>query len=111
MGYFEKQRKRQATEKLTREVMNTTEFKQAMKLQEEQAVLNALGRFTFMMCGFLETRHGYKKAGLEKFLAFVKTSLECTADSADFFKDYDEYYKDEMGLDVLDSLGLGLEAK
>lgn len=109
MGYFEKARKKQATAKLAQEVMNTAEFRKAMKVQEEQAVLNALGRFTFMMCGFLETRHGYKKAGLEKFLAFVKTSLECTEDDAMFFKDYENYYKEEMDLDVLEHLGLGLE--
>ena len=109
MGYLDKMRQREAKRKLAEEVMNTPEFKEVMRQQEERAVLNALARFTFMMCGFLETRHGYKKDGLKKFLAFVLVNLKCTEDNSDFFKDYDAYYKDEYGLDVLAELGLGLE--
>lgn len=63
------------------------------------------------MCGFLETRHGYKAAGLKKFLDFVVVSLKETEDNIEFFKDYDVYYKEEYGLDVLAELGLGLEEK
>lgn len=109
MGYLDKMRQREAKRKLAEEVMNTPEFKEAMRQQEERAVLNALARFTYMMCGFLETRHGYKKDGLKKFLAFVMVNLQCTDDNAMFFKEYDEYFKDEYGLDVLAELGLGLE--
>ena len=111
MSYWDKVRKKEARKKLTQEVLNAPEFKEYMRQHEEQAVLNALGRFTFMMCGFLETRHGYKKKGLEKFLKSVIAGLEETEDNVDFFKDYDAYYKDEFGLDVLAELGLGLEEK
>ena len=72
MSYFDKMRQREAKRKLAEDIMNTPEFKEAMRQQEERAVLNALARFTFMMCGFLETRHGYKKEGLKKLLDFVK---------------------------------------
>ena len=111
MSYWDKVRKKEARKKLTQEVLNAPEFKEYMRQHEEQAVLNALGRFTFMMCGFLETRHGYKKKGLEKFLKSVIAGLKETEDNVDFFKDYDAYYKDEFGLDVLAELGLGLEEK
>lgn len=109
MGYFDKARKREANRKMTQEVLNSPEFKEYMRKHEEQAVLNAFGRFCFIMCGFLETRHGYKKEGLLKFLNFVRVSLSCTEDDENFFKEYCNYYKDEYNLDVLDELGLGLE--
>mgnify|MGYP003319152779 CR=1 FL=1 len=64
-----------------------------------------------MTCGFLETRHGYKKKGLEKFLKFVLVGLEETEDNSDFFVEYENYYIEEFGLDVLASLGLGLEKR
>lgn len=111
MSYWDKVRKKEARRKITNEVLNAPEFKEYMRQHEEQAVLNALGRFAFMMCGFLETRHGYKGKGLKKFLSFVVLNLHCTEDNVDFFKDYDAYYKDEFGLDVLAELGLGLEEK
>ena len=109
MSYWDKVRKHEARRKITNEVLNAPEFKEYMRKHEEQAVLNALGRFTFMMCGFLETRHGYKAAGLKKFLEFVMVSLKETDGNEDFFVGYDKYYKEEYGLDVLAELGLGLE--
>ncbi len=111
MGSLAKQRKRYEAEKMAKKVMDAPAFKEAMRQQEERAVLNALARFTFIMCGFLETRHGYKKEGLKKFLQFVGTSLDETENNDDFFIGYDQYYKSEYGLDVLGELGLGLEEK
>lgn len=109
MAKIDKYRKRYEAEKMAKQVMDSPQFKEAMRQQEERAVLNALARFSFMMCGFLETRHGYKAEGLKKFLKFVTVSLECTEDDSNFFLEYDKYYKDEYGLDVLGELGLGLE--
>lgn len=111
MGKFDKMRKRHEAEKMAKRVMDSPSFKEAMRQQEERAVLNALARFTFMMCGFLETRHGYKSKGLKKFLEFVDINLQCTEDDENFFLEYDKYYKSEYGLDVLGELGLGLEDK
>ncbi len=111
MGSFYKQRQRYEAEKMAKQVMETPKFKEALKEQELRATLNALARFSFMMCGFLETRHGYKKKGLEKFLKFVLVGLEETEDNSDFFVEYENYYIEEFGLDVLASLGLGLEKR
>ena len=110
MSWVDKALREHKLQKQIEKAMNTPEYKEAQRKQEEQEVLNALGRFVFMMCGFLETRHGYKAEGLKKFLAFVKVSLQCTEDNELFFKDYDAYFKYEYGLDVLGELGLGLES-
>ena len=111
MSYWDKVRKKEVRRKITNEILNAPEFKEYMVKHEEQAILNALGRFTFMMCGFLETRHGYKSKGLKKFLESVKAGLKETDNNVDFFVGYDTYYKEEYGLDVLAELGLALEEK
>lgn len=111
MSYFDKVRKKEASKKLAREVMNTPEFKKEIQKMRESAVMEALARFTFMMCGFLETRHGYKTDGLQKFLSFVITELKCTEDDENFFIEYDKYYREEYGLDVLGKFGLGIEGE
>ena len=109
MGNINKMRKRYESEKMAKRVMDTPEFKEAMRKQEEQSVLRAICTLSFMACGYLETRHGYKANGLKKFLDFIKVSLECSADDESFFVEYSKYYKEEYGLDVLDELGMGLE--
>ena len=58
---------------------------------------------------FLENNNGYKKAGLTKFLKYVNDCMACSAKQDDFFTTHDEYYKEEMGLDVLAEFGLKVE--
>ena len=111
MTWAEKELQKHKMRKQVEEVLNSPEYKEAQRKMEEQAVLNALGRFCFIMCGFLETRHNYKKDGLKKFLKFVSVSIQETEDNSDFFAGYDKYYKEEFGLDVLAELGLGLDTE
>ena len=111
MSRLDKMRKRYEAEKMAKQVMETPVFQDAIRQHEEKAVIHALARFAFMMCGFLETRHGYKKEGLKKFLQFVNVNLQCTEDDVNFFLEYENYFKEEYGLDVLGALGLGLEEK
>lgn len=111
MSWVDKVHERNRIQKQIEQILNGPEYK---KMQEEfkvECVTQALARFTFMMCGFLETRHGYKKDGLTKFLDFVLTELQCTEDDENFFIDYDKYYREEYGLDVLGALGLGIKGE
>ena len=109
MGWLDKELQRHKAMKLVENAMNTPEFKKKQKEWEEEAVLNALGSFAFIACGFLETRHGYKKNGLKKFLSFLLTSMKCSENNELFFKEYDEYFEEEYGFDVLAELGLELK--
>lgn len=109
MSWTEKALQKHRTKKMIEEVMKTQEYKEMQREMEEQKVADSIAKFAFMMCGFLETRHGYKKEGLKKFLAFFATSLKCTEDDEKFFVTYDSHFKEEYGLDVLGELGLGLE--
>lgn len=107
-NWVDKELQKHKIRKMVEEAMNTPEFKEMQRQNEEKAVLNALGRFTFMMCEYLETRHGYKAAGLKKFLKFVLGCLDYTGDNELYFKDCHDYFLEEYGVDVLGELGLGI---
>lgn len=107
-NWVDKELQKHKIRKMVEEAMNTPEFKEMQRQNEEKAVLNALGRFTFMMCEYLETRHGYKANGLKKFLKFVLGCLDYTGDNELYFKDCHDYFLEEYGVDVLGELGLGI---
>lgn len=111
MSWVDNAHQKNKLQKQIDEILNGPEYK---KMQEEfktECVANALARFTFFACGFLETRYGYKKEGLKKFLEFIKLNLSCTEDDENFFITYSQHYKDEYDLDVLAELGLKLGDK
>lgn len=111
MASFYKQRKRYEAEKMAKHVMETPSFKETLKEQELRATTNAIARLAFIACEFLENTHGYKKAGLQKFLKYLLDCLNYTGEDAEFFITHEKYYKEMMDLDVLGELGLGLEEK
>lgn len=111
MSWVDKAIQKNKMRKQVEEVLNSPEYKNMQLEMEQQATLNALGRFTFFACGYLETRHGYKKEGLKRFLAYILTCLETTQTDELFFLEHEKYFKEQYGLDVLSELGLGLEKK
>lgn len=107
----EKHLQKHKMRKMVEEVLKSPEYKKLEQEKEAEWVAKALARFAFIMCGYLETRHGYKKEGLKRFLSFLLLNLDCTADDENFFLEYEKYYKDEYDLDVLAALGMELEEK
>ena len=111
MAKIDKYRKRYEAEKLAKEVMDTPVFKDVIKEQQIKATANAIGRLSFIACEYLENKHGYKKAGLKRFLEFLYWCIDYTGEDEEFFLSHEKYYKEEMDLDVLGELGLRLEDK
>lgn len=111
MSWVDKAHQKNKLQKQIDEILNGPEYKKEREEFRVECVANALARFTFFACGFLETRYGYKKEGLKKFLEFIKLNLSCTEDDENFFITYSQYYKDEYDLDVLGELGLKIGDK
>lgn len=109
MSWVDKALAKNKMRKQVEQVLNSPEYKNMQLEMERQATLNALGRFAFLSCGYLETRHGYKKEGLKRFLAYILVCLETTETDENFFLEHEKYFKEQYGLDVLEQLGLGLE--
>lgn len=109
MGYLDKMRKREENRKRAEAIIKTPAFQEYMREREEEAVLNALARFSFIACDFLETQHYYKRNGLKKFLAFVKKRMAYTEENELYFKEYHEYVLAEYEVDILGELGLAIE--
>lgn len=109
MTWAEKQLRQYKARKQIEEIMNSPEFKKYEREKESQSVLNALASFSFMACGYLEIKHGYKKDGLKKFLQYIKGCIESMELDEDFLIATEKYYIDELKLDVLKELGLKLD--
>lgn len=92
--------------KQVEEILKSPEYKEMQRKQEEQAVLQALGRFCCIACSFLETHHYYKGNGLKTFLKHVLSHMEYTGENEKYFEEYLEYCKEEYNVDILGELGL-----
>lgn len=109
MGYLDKIHRRIEIEKMITKVMNTREYKEARKKDQEQAALQAYMSFCIIACDFLELRHRYKKRGLMKFLKFASQRLKYDEENMDYFVEMNDHFIEELDLDVLGLLGLKIE--
>ena len=101
-------RMRQQLRQQIEEVMNSPQYLKAREIDRQQAALQALFRFCFLTCEYLELKHGYKKNGLENFLKFAKLRvIEIgNEEEDDAFEADNKYYIDNYNLDVLGAFGL-----
>ena len=107
MGYLDKMHKRARNEKIIKEIMNSYEYKQAQKKDLEQAGMRAYCNFCLMACDFLELRHGYKKNGLNKFLAFALERMKYLSDENEkYYEEMNDYFKKTFDVDVLQEMGM-----
>lgn len=111
MGWQDKALQKRKLEKQIDEVMNSPQYKMLEREREAQWTSNAIARFAFIGCEFLENNHNYKKNGLKKFLKYLYDCLEYTGQDEYFFLTHEKYYKEEMDLDVLAEMNMELEKK
>ena len=109
MSWAEKQLKKHKIHKMVEEAMNTERYKEARKIDQQQATLRALCRFCFLTCEYLELKHGYKEKGLQNFLKFAKARVVEIGEDETYFDDVTKYYLENFNLDVLGALGLDIE--
>ena len=106
MNWTKKAHQRNKIDNLIKQAMNTPEYREAKRRDMEQATLQALVRFCFIMCEFLELKHGYKHNGLLNFLDFAKCRVVEIGDDEEYFADVEKYYKTEHNVNVLEFLGV-----
>lgn len=109
MAYTSKMEKRAKTQKIINEIMKSSAYQQARKKDMEQAALQAYMSFCLIACDFLELTHRYKKNGLIKFLKFASQRLKYVEGNENYFIEMNDMYRDELGLDVLELLGMRIE--
>lgn len=109
MAYTSKYEKRARTQKIIHEIMTSSAYQEARKKDMEQAALQAYMSFCIVACDYLELTHRYKKNGLIKFLKFASKRLKYVEENENYFIEMNEMYRDELGLDVLEFLGMRIE--
>lgn len=109
MSWQDKALQKHRMEKQVEEIMKSPEYKALEQKRNDEILSRSIATLAFIACEFLENNHGYKKAGLTKFLKYVNDCMECSAKQEDFFTVYDKHYKETMQLDVLAEFGLKIE--
>ena len=109
MGWQDKALQKRRMEKQVEEIMKSPEYKELEQKRNDEILNQSIATLSFIACEFLKNNHGYKKAGLTKFLKYVNACMACSAKQDDFFTAQDEYYKEMMQLDVLAEFGLKVE--
>ena len=103
--------RRAKVEKLTKEILNNPEYKKRRAQDDEQYLLRAFACFALISCDYLYRQFNCKAAGIKKFIDFVKPSMEYVKSDPEYFRLLNRAFVDEIGLDVMQKLGMEFENK
>lgn len=109
MSWVDKAHKKIKAEKMAIEIMNSPRYREARRHDMQEATMRALATFTFIGMVYLEMTFRCKKAGLLKFLEFVKGTVIDFKDDDKWLEDSNEYFKDTYGIDVIDFMGMAIK--
>lgn len=101
--------KERAIRRAIEEIENSQEWKERMHARDRQIALDTFAKYIFFTCEYLELNFGCRKKALEKFITFAMRRLNDVLDDKHYFRDIDAYYKNEIGINILKTLGLGIE--
>lgn len=101
--------RRAKLEKLTKEILNSPEYKKRRAQDDEQYLLRAFACFALISCDYLYRQFNCKAAGIKKFIDFVKPSMEYVKSDPEYFRLLNQAFVDEIGLDVMRELGMEFE--
>ena len=95
--------------KLTRQIIDSPEYRERRKEDDEQNLMRAFASFALISCDYLYRKFNCKAAGIIKFIDFVKPRMRYVKDDPDYFRLMNEALVDEIGLDVMKELGMEFE--
>ena len=97
--------------RLIKEAMKSPQFQEKLREDMTEATLQALCKFTFLGCEWLDLEHDYKHDDLKRFAEWVKARMIELGDDEGYLRDVSKYYKEKHDLDVMLVLGLGFESR
>ena len=106
MSWADKVHKKIQAEKMAKELMSSQIYREARRQDKEEATLHALGMFAFVGMIWLEMNFRCKRAGLLKFLDFLKGTVIDFKKDPNWLEASDQYFKETYGIDALAYLGL-----
>ena len=99
--------KRAYIHKMIKEIMNSHEYKQAVKKDQEQAAMRAYCNFCLMACDYLEEHENYGSKRLQRFLEFAVKRMHYLADdNENYYQEMNEYFIKRFGVNVFESMGV-----
>lgn len=95
--------------KLTKEILNSPEYKKRRAEDDEQYLMRAFACFTLISCDYLYRQFSCKAAGIQRFINFLKPSMEYVKDDPEYFRLLNQAFVDEIGMDIMRELGMEFE--
>jgi uncharacterized membrane-anchored protein len=106
MGWREKELQKYQARKLALAAMNTREYQETRKKEEEEIAVNTYVRFCLVACDYLQINFRCKRKGIIKFLKYAASIMKYISYEDDkYFVDMNQVMIDECGVDVLAELG------
>lgn len=95
--------------KLTNEIINSNEYRERRKEDDQQNLMKALASFSLIAADYLYRQFNCKEAGVKKFINFIKKSMEYVKEDPEYFELLNRAFIDEIGVDVMKELGMEFE--
>lgn len=95
--------------KLTKQIIDSPEYRERRKEDDEQNIMRAFACFTLISCDYLYRQFNCKAAGIQRFINFLKPSMGYVKNDPDYFRLLNRAFVDEIGLDVMRELGMEFE--
>lgn len=92
--------------KLTKEILNSPEYKKRRAQDDEQYLMRAFACFALISCDYLYRQFNCKAAGIKRFINFLMPSMEYVKADPEYFRLLNQAFVDEIGLDVMRELGM-----
>ena len=97
--------------RLIRQAMQSPQFKEMRRKEMEQAVLQAMTKFAFIGCEWLDLEHEYHHDDFLRFAEWLRVRYIELGDDEGYLRDVSKYYKDKHDADIMRVLGTTFEKK
>ena len=97
--------------RLIKVAMKSPEFQKMYQKDLEQAVLQAMCKFAFIGCEWLDLEHEYQRDDFLRFAEWLRVRYIELGDDEGYLRDVSKYYKDKHDADIMRVLGTTFEKK
>ena len=110
MNWRTKELYKHQVKKFAKDAMNTREYKELRRKEEEEIQLRTYITFCLVACDYLQINFGCKKRGIMKALVYFADIMKYISDEDDnYFVDMNNVMIDECDIDVLGLLNAKVE--
>lgn len=110
MSWRTKELYKHQARKLAKDAINSREYKELRRKEEQEIALRTYVRFCLVACDYIQINFGCKKRGIMKALVYFAGIMKYISNEDDnYFIDMNNVMIDECGTDVVGLLNMKIE--